>query len=184
MFFLQKISKLVSIVTLIVLISNVCNFPISAHVLEKSDAVGGVMHITPDDDPIAKQVSTVTFELKDTQGTFDSDQCYCSLTVLQGESVVAVQMVPLIEQKESSTVLSYQITFPEKGVYQVQLTGQPVREAQFSEFRLKYDVRVEREAQLEQVNNEGQNGMVFPTILGFGIVTLIVILIIKSKDSL
>lgn len=123
---------------------------VNAHVLEADQTIGAVIHIDPDDDPIAGRVSTFYFEFKDKTNRFTPQECECSVTIYQGEKSIYTQELydhenehDLINPSLSSPSFSY--TFQQKDLYRVELSGRPRTAGDFDEFVLNYDVRVERE---------------------------------------
>src|SRR5690349_14295700 len=97
----------------------------SAHVLKTDGSIGAVVHIDPDDDPIAVEVSTLFFEIKDTQNKFSPQNCNCRVDILEGGKVIYSDA--LFQQNSSNNIASpvFQYTFPQKDVYQVKVVGTP-----------------------------------------------------------
>ncbi len=110
---------------------------VNAHVLETDGSVGAVLHIDPADDPIVGENTTLFFDFKDKQNKFQIEKCDCRLMILEnGQQIFSAPM--------SSASVSF--TFPKKDIYSVQVNGTPLITNDFSPFSLKYDVRVDREA--------------------------------------
>ena len=110
--------------------------PVEAHVLQTDGSIGTVLHIEPDDDPIAGQNTSFFFELKDKQGKFSFDTCDCTFEVQEAGKT-------LITQKITDPYTNF--TFPQKDIYQVMLSGKPQAGTSFQDFHLKYDIRVARD---------------------------------------
>ena len=116
----------------------------SAHVLLIDGSIGAVLHIDPEDDPIAGQQSAFFFEFKDKQGKFKPEQCDCTFSILRHDSVIFSQSLFQNNTNPSLQDASIFFTFPQRDVYQVKVTGTPTTPQAFQPFTLIYDVRVSR----------------------------------------
>lgn len=115
-----------------------------AHQLKTDHAIGAVMHINPDDDPIAGKESSFFFEFKDTQNKFTPAECFCTFSVLHdGNTIVTHELFPSGSSLQSSNAGTV-YTFPEKGVYVVRVAGTPRTSGAFQAFQLDYPIRVAR----------------------------------------
>lgn len=101
--------------------------------IEDSDTAV-VLHVSPDDDPIIGEPANLLYEFR---GSFDVIKCVCKIVVSKEEKEYEVVYSPL-----SSHLARGEVTFPEKGIYHLTLSGSNESGDQFS---LKYDLRVERE---------------------------------------
>lgn len=113
----------------------------SAHVLQTDGSIGAVLHIDPDDDPIASQPATLFFEFKDRQNKFAPGRCDCSVSIIRGGTIIF--STALFGSGNTSPTVSY--AFPAKAVYTVRVTGTPTAGGSFQAFTLNYDIRVDRE---------------------------------------
>jgi hypothetical protein len=111
-----------------------------AHTLSKDGTIGAVMHIDPDDQPIAGTLSNLYFDMKDTTGRFAPAACECTLLVTQDGTQLTSQSVT----QSGSTTLASTFTFPSIGVYRVELLGMPSVAGAFDAFTITYNVRVDR----------------------------------------
>lgn len=117
---------------------------VEAHVLKAENHIGVVMHIDPDDDPIAGQVSTFYFDFKDPENEFDAGKCDCTFHVIsEGKEINTQHIFNVIKDGSNSSTVQY--TFPKKGDYTVKLTGVPVGDAKFESFEISLDWSVRRE---------------------------------------
>lgn len=114
----------------------------SAHILETDNTIGAVLHIDPNDEPIAGQQASFFFEFKDKQGKFNSQTCDCNFTILQHGKQIFTQ--PLFETNTNPSITSANIyfTFPTKDVYKIKITGNPINPDTFQPFTINYDIRV------------------------------------------
>jgi|GEM_PF-785460 len=119
----------------------------SAHVLETDGSIGAIMHVDPDDDPIAGQPAKFYFEFKDKDNKFSFQNCDCSATITRNTQQVFSAPLP-------PDGFSY--TFPERDVYVLDITGQPKQAGQFQSFRLEYTLRISRTA---PANSQGSGSL-------------------------
>lgn len=112
---------------------------ISAHILKTDGSLGAVLHVDPQDDPIAGEESTFFFEMKDREGKFTPENCVCTFRVIEGSKEIYSGEAVAI-----TGGVSYSFVFTRKDIYQVQLTGKPKTPNAFQPFTVTYDIRVER----------------------------------------
>lgn len=133
-----------------------------AHVLKSDGSIGAVIHISPDDDPIAGNVSNFYFEFKDKKNKFDPAVCECIVTITEGKEEIYSERLFYNDPNPSLSHASFSFTFPKKDIYKVVIKGEPGEGADFDKFTFEYDVRVEREASIIQSGNDvgafGQSG--------------------------
>lgn len=117
----------------------------AAHVLEANGSVGAVLHIDPEDDPIAKQQSTFFFAFKDKEGKFTSSNCDCRVSISQQGKEIFSQSLFQNSTDPSLTNASFSFIFPQKDVYTITVVGKPYDTTAFTPFTLSYPIRVARE---------------------------------------
>ncbi len=116
-----------------------------AHVLKTDGSIGAVLHISPEDDPVAGEDSSFFFDFKDKNGKFDPANCDCIGAILQNDKEIFSQ--PLFQNNPNPSLddASFSYAFSGKGIYTVQVAGKPISDG-FEPFILSWDIRVEREA--------------------------------------
>src|SRR5688572_20253797 len=119
--------------------------PTDAHILERNETIGAVLHIDPDDDPIVGIPATIFLDITDPTGHLHPETCTCTVRVLRERTVIHEQSA-FDPSRGSALVAVATFTFPERAVYEIELTGEPKAEASFPVFTLKYPIRVQREA--------------------------------------
>ncbi len=145
---------------------------ISAHVLKTDGSIGAVLHIDPDDDPIVNQPANFVLEFKDTKNKFHLYNCSCTYSLVKaGQTIVSGSLTSVSEDDHNSAAFSY--TFPEKGVYQLKVSGSPVDNS-FSNFDLDYDLRVSRDSAAPNFNLLTQSWH-FLVLVGLLIVFLLIV---------
>lgn len=117
---------------------------VSAHVLKTDGVIGAVMHIDPEDSPIAQEPATFFFEMRDKTGKFTSQACLCTVTINQGDKQLFSSPLFGTNQMVGLNTPSMTFAFPEPGTYVIDILGRPRNAGSFQAFDLRYDVRVER----------------------------------------
>jgi hypothetical protein len=115
-----------------------------SHELAADKDVGALMHIEPNDDPKVGISSKVWFDLVKKGGQKISlDECDCVFFLYKGTARTPVVTPMLTESKaeETKSVLSAQVTFPERGAYRLVLSGKPRGKKIFDPFTLRWTVR-------------------------------------------
>lgn len=120
-----------------------------AHVLQANRDVGVIMHIAPDDDPVAGKESEIFLEFKDPNGKFDPKNCDCSILITTNDSNLYYKKIFGDQNTKQTLLLPF--TFPEKGIYNIEITGKPKKKDAFGPFNISFDVRVSRDI-LENTN--------------------------------
>lgn len=117
--------------------------PVLAHELVKNTVVGAVIHISPDDDPVAGEPTILYIEFKDTTGKFRPEDCDCTVSILEdGQEITSEKFSPSLTVDQQVKVF---FTFPRKNLYIIVIEGQPKVVGAFEPFTLTNDVRVSRE---------------------------------------
>ncbi len=175
--------KKISASILLFIVSGIIFVPIvSAHILRSDGSIGAVLHIDPEDDPIAGQQSGFFFEFKDKQNKFTPTNCDCTFSINEQSKEIYSQ--PLFAGNANPNLENASIfyTFPKKDVYEVAVVGKPIQANAFQPFTLRYDLRVDREVQngytsnniffsdLEQLNNN--LGGHLPHYVGLAIIVI------------
>ena len=125
---------------------------VEAHILKTDQNIGAVLHISPQDDPVAREVSYLFFDFKDKTGKFDPNQCDCTVTVYANKKIVHSESLTLDHSNKTASASTFSYIFPEKNIYIVQVSGKPRQINTFQPFVLSYDIRVNTTA--SQANSE------------------------------
>lgn len=123
-----------------------------AHELEtsKDGKVAALVHIEPDDAPIAGQIHTVWFELTVRGGQkINLSGCKCTLKVFQGAYKAGIKPLsqPLLtpgKSGESQGKPSARVYFKSVGAYTMVLEGKPKMTGAFPAFRLELVTRADK----------------------------------------
>lgn len=141
-----------------------------AHVLQTDGTIGGVLHIDPNDDPVAGEVSSFFFDLKDTANKFTLSDCICKIALTSGKKTVY--------ETTLSTDPFFTYTFPDPGVYTLTLQGTSANQ-QFQPFTLSYVIRVEKGTTASESSSSG-GGSTFLTVLSYVLPLLVVVVIVVA----
>ncbi len=129
---------------LLLLILGSFNLTAHGHELAADKEVGALMHIEPNDDPKVGVSSKVWFDLVKKGGQkITLTECDCMFSIYKGTARTPVVTTKLTESKaeETKSVLSAQVTFPERGAYRLVLSGKPKGKKIFDPFTLRWTVR-------------------------------------------
>lgn len=116
---------------------------VSAHVFVKdsSNSKGAIIHISPGDDPVVGQGSTIFMTVKDNINLNDYG---AQLEITTDDNVLTPRVIKL-ERKDNTYSADY--VFPRVGLYNLRYTFSPAANAQArSAITFEYKQRVERSA--------------------------------------
>ena len=136
--FAKRLTAGIALATL--LATTLITTPASAHVLQSNHGVSAILHLKPDDNPVAGKPIPVNFLFSNDAGGFSLNNYGVQLSLLQDGNVrVSTPVKPLFfgSATEGETIA----TFPTVGVYTVLATGKPTTAGQ-PEFTLNFTVRV------------------------------------------
>ncbi len=111
----------------------------SAHILEENNGVSAILHIPPDDNPIAAQKTTLSFEIKQTGGGLSVKNCDCTVSIKHDGKLIVTSAVTASSSNDGAGEAT--VTFPEVGAYDISLIGH-AKDASFQDFTLHYVERV------------------------------------------
>ncbi|MDL2341677.1 MAG: hypothetical protein QFB87_01185 [Patescibacteria group bacterium] len=124
----------------VVVAASLFNASASAHVLQSDNGVSAILHIKPDDNPVAGKPVPVNFLFSNDVGGFSLNDYKVQLRLIQNKTVKFSSPVPPLFFG-ASTEGETMATFPEVGVYSLQAKGTPV-EKDAPPFTLNFTVRV------------------------------------------
>ena len=157
----------------------------SAHVLLTDKNIGLVLHIDPEDDPVVGEPASFFFEFKDKSGQFDPKQCDCQMIISKdGQEIYKTNIYSGVAQPDFDNAAGF-YTFLEKGIYQIQVSGQSSNPDQFENFFLSEEIRIDRDrtqvAPSVQKNNFWSDHKLHLIVFGFGMVLVLVIVFYQRK---
>ena len=124
------------------------NTQVLAHTVKISEDVGGTVHLEPNDNPRAGEVTQTWFALTRKGGkVIPLKDCNCRLAIyaephVAGEPALIEPRLKSIQAERYEGIPGTEVTFPKPGAYQLQLSGKPVIEGSFKPFELKFVVTV------------------------------------------
>lgn len=171
---------------LTICLSLFCPATVAAHVLKVDGSIGVIIHVSPDDDPIAGQESEFFFEFKDKEGKFSPEKCDCSISITTNGNEIVREQLFSTNTDASLKNANFSYVFPQKGVYIISLIGTPYTPDMFQKFSLTYDLRVERTVKsVSQKTAESDNWFVshVPHVIGvvFAVGLLVCVMYLQRK---
>lgn len=116
-----------------------------AHTLKTDGEITVLLHTDPDDDPTADRPATILLAITDQTSQFNPADCDCLVTVAEKNRQL-LSLHPQASQQTSIYDFAVPVTFPDRAVYQIMLSGTPKSAGQFQPFAVTYDLRVDRQA--------------------------------------
>ena len=171
---------LICLIILVLLVLLWAPISVQAQILKTDGSIGAVLHIDPEDEPIAGQPSIFFFEFKDKEGKFRTGNCDCVVKIKQNEKEIFSHSLVVEELTKGFTY-----TFPSKGTYDFVLTGKSKSSTEgFQSFTLEDDITVskERDASIFWTNNSAH--LVFALLFATFIGVLLIFRFISRKKRL
>jgi hypothetical protein len=106
----------------------------SAHVLRVDGTIGVLLHIDPNDKPVAERDAHFILSIQDSTGRFDVTKCNCTVTIYYNEQRLDSYPFPVIVNK----LLPIEYVFPRSGTYHIVVQGNPVNGGSFQPFRTEF----------------------------------------------
>lgn len=108
-----------------------------AHELQSEGAIHVIMHLDPDDNPIAGKQSTLVFYVFDKQENFSGAHCDCNVNItMDGTNLLSKPIN--IGDKGYNHVGELPFNFPMFGDYQINFSGNPIDGSSFQAFNLTF----------------------------------------------
>ena len=174
---MKFIKKLLFIILFFLLFVNL----VSAHSQKFDQSFGLILHVEPNDEPVAKQKSDLRLLFTQTPANFDPAQGSCIVEIYQGEKLLYRQDVFRETQKIDD--IHFNFVFPEIGIYKVKVAGVPDQTGIFQSFNFEYDLRVEKSAKNSIFSRYSQSSLLIIFFAGLFIVSAIIIFWYVKKNS-
>lgn len=110
-----------------------------AHELQQNNGVSAVLHIVPDDNPVAAEDTYLEFEFSSQNAGFDLATCQCTVSFQAAPN--QLQTAKIFNHDNSPVSGHAVINFPQAGVYTLQVQGY-TSAALTEHFKLSYIERV------------------------------------------
>ena len=147
-----------------------CTGIADAHVLKVDGHMSVLLHVNPDDNPVAGQQTTYFLYFNDDTGTFAASKCICTVTIQSQNQTIAAQPVNAIDATDTEN----SFTFPEPAVYTMRVDGKPKQAGAFQSFGVSFTVRATGASATIQP---------FPWLLGVGLAGLVGLLLLGAYAS-
>ncbi|MBW4062159.1 hypothetical protein HJC99_06310 [Candidatus Saccharibacteria bacterium] len=115
---------------------------VSAHQLATNNGMSVILHVNPNDTPVAGGVSGLEFYFIPVSANtvFKLSDCHCQVRVKDGSKTLVDAPLGGMTSGQSQGVAN--VTFPRLGVYAVMVTGTS-KSGQFASFSTSYELRVD-----------------------------------------
>src|SRR5690349_1929660 len=114
-----------------------------AHEVESNNEVSALLHIYPNDAPVAGEKDQMEFTFWDSERTFALSKCDCTVKVLDGDSVVFSSNLATKSAEKYTQKTLVDFVFPHEGFFKVVLNGSSKGEIEeFADFELEYTATV------------------------------------------
>lgn len=115
-----------------------------AHNIKTSGNVAATFHIEPNHNPKVGEVSQAWFALTKAGGEIiPLDRCNCQLKVISKNTILKQPQLKAISAEQYQGIPGADITFPEAGIYTLEISGTPKQADDFNEFQFAYEVTVQ-----------------------------------------
>lgn len=152
-----------------------------AHILKYDGSIGAVIHVEPEDDPIAGENTNLFFEFKDKEKKFNPADCDCRIIVNQNGTEIYSGDILAGNNNPTLTNIGFKYIFPTIGIFNIVVNGNPKTSESFQNFSLSYDIRVARESkETVVVVNDNFFSKNIKFVLG-GVALIVLIVYIRSK---
>lgn len=171
----MKIYILILLVGIFTLISTQ---KVSAHVLATDNNIGAILHVDPNDDPIAGEQAGFLFEFLDKQNQFQPKICDCTFSISENGVEIFSQPLFKFNPNPSLNQASVFFTFPKIDVYQIQVVGTPTIPNGFQPFTLTWNWRVDQAVNPKESSSQNTGNGITELVARFaGIIVFLVLAI-------
>lgn len=131
------------------LLSTLIATPVAGHTVKVAGDVAATFHVEPNHNVIAGKPSLAWFALTRRGGQpIPLAQCNCQLAVYpepykEGSQPLMKPNLKPVSIQQYQGIPGADITFPQAGIYQLELSGRPKARASFQPFVLRYEVTVQ-----------------------------------------
>jgi hypothetical protein len=120
--------------------------PAEAHFLATDGNIGAILHIDPNDQPIAGSQASFYFQFTDKQNKFQPYKCNCTFEIDENGKAIYTQSLFASNTQPSLSNASVFYTFPKIDVYEIKVIGKPITPNAFQPFTLIWYFRISDEA--------------------------------------
>jgi hypothetical protein len=132
--------RLIAILSTALLLVGLWVAPTQAHVLEADGGISAVLHMPPDDAPIAGKATYINLAFASGDPDFNISDYQIQVSLQRNTSIL--QTASMQPDSGSSRDGTATVTFPEPGAYRLNVRGNPLQSGEEgSTFELNYSVR-------------------------------------------
>jgi len=145
------------------------------HTLKTDKQFGLILHIDPNEEPVARELSNIKLLFTQMPNNFDPSQGSCIVEIYKSDQLIYQQDV--FKDLQSVDDIHFNFTFPDLGIYKIKVIGKPDQSDSFQSFNFNYDLRVEKSAKSDLLTNHSN---IFLLIGGLFLLLLISVIIIYN----
>lgn len=148
-----------------------------AHVHERSGDISALIHITPDDKPVANEDAVIHLGIQDNNENIYVPNCSCTVSIKKdGEEVLKYKIVENFGDDATLYNAYVPLKFPSAGAYDIVLSGTVHKDDEHKEFSLNFATYVEEgQTSVEEVQKTQDS---FPITLAACILAVILIILL------
>jgi len=130
---------------------------VEAHFLATEGNIGAVLHVDPNDEPIAGDQASFFFEFKDKENKFKPQNCDCTFEIDENGKKIYTQ--PLFQNNTNPGLSNASVfyTFPQRDVYQIKVVGKPLTPNVFQPFILTWNFRIDQQSSSQTVSTQNSS---------------------------
>jgi hypothetical protein len=115
----------------------------SAHVLQTDGSMGAVLHIDPNDAPVAQQPATFFIDIANKNGAFNLNDCTCTAVLTAASNGSTIAQPTILPETGQPSEGTFEYLFKDSAVYTLTVQGTPKANGAFQNFTLRYNFQVE-----------------------------------------
>lgn len=154
-----------------------------AHTSDTSESVSVLMHVEPDDRPLAEQSTILHFQIEDTSHKFSIKNCNCTVTISSNGKKLGVKTVSELTDQKSVYSAYSKVTFDRAGSYRIIFEAKPKNSGTFSTFTTNFELKVGEKIPTPDNDVEIPHVItyLFLAVIGIGTIVLIIRQVLPKK---
>lgn len=147
-----------------------------AHVHERSGDISALIHISPDDKPVANDEAVIYLGIQDKNENIYVPNCSCTVSIKKDDEEVLKYKIVENSGDDSTLYNAYvPLRFPSEGAYDIVLSGTVHNDDEHKEFSLNFATYVEEKQNSPDTEEVSQNSL--PIIIGGCILAAILLIL-------
>ncbi len=122
-----------------------------AHTIEEDETVQALIHISPEDTPIAGERAVIYLGIQSNEKNIDVSLCDCMVRIEKNNQVISHQKLLVNNGEDKPLYNAYlPFTFPQEGKYSIKVLGNTAEVNSGEQFQLNFTTKVEKEVASNQ----------------------------------